>query len=108
MTVLLQALTGFAVTVVAPFLIQFLKKKTWKAWKARWFAIAVSTVIAVTWVLLSGVAGTATGMAWSAEWFGWLIGSAVTVFAAAHKIYTWFEETIFKKLPNFESIVASK
>lgn|GEM_PF-7055395 len=105
MSVFLQALTGFGAAIVAPFLIQFLKKRTWKATKAKWLAFAVSAVAGVLWVILSGAAGKPTGSFATLEWCGWLLGAATVVYTTATAIYRWFEEKVFKKLPTLQTII---
>jgi peptidoglycan/LPS O-acetylase OafA/YrhL len=107
MTALIGTVTGIVTTFGAPFLIQLFKRKGWKGTKARWFAFGVAAVAAIVWVLFSGAAGTpdTTGVP---EFVGWLLGAVTVTFTTATGIYKWFEEKVFKKIPNLASLVTGK
>jgi quinol-cytochrome oxidoreductase complex cytochrome b subunit len=103
MDALLSALTGLATTVAVPFLVQLLKREKWKAGKAKLLAFVVSVVCAVVWVAVTGVAGAPGSGAMA--WLGWLAGAITAVFTTATVIYRWFEEKIFKKVPNLAKLL---
>ena len=106
MSVLLAALTALATTIVVPFLIQLLKREQWKAGKAKLLAFVVSVICAVLWVVFTGAAGSPdVGII---NWVGWLLGAIATVFTTATVIYRWFEEKVFKKVPNLTRLLTGK
>jgi uncharacterized membrane protein YkvI len=103
MTGLIGALTGFATAIGVPFLIQLIKKRAWKAKKAKMLAFGVSAVVAVIWVFFSG-AVPSPDVSGVAAFIGWLLGAVTVVYTSATLVYRWLEERVMKKVPSLFDI----